>query len=507
VSYYDLKQAPKREERLHPAIAYGGTLCALREKIGCGGGCFKDGDRSFSQGSLCLMLPALAIINSFQDNVTVLHAALGCGSCLLSQNGSARSGNLLRKGVAKDSMWVSTALDEIDVISGGIKKLEKTIIEVDKTYNPKTITVVSGCVPGIIGDDVDGLIEDIKDAVTAYIIPVHCEGFKTKIWATAYDAVYHGIIHSLLESPARLRQNVIEDEVADLKFEYLKKRRVNLCNISSMSRLDELELTRLLNALDLDVNIIPLYKDADDLYAVKYAALNISTCPTHDDYFLKYLKEKYNIPYLLEHIPVGIENTKEWIRTVARHFGKEEAAERLIEYETNLLEKALEPYRDFFKGKSAFISAGEFRAFATANLLHELGFTITGIRAFHYDELAEKEVEKLKKLSDTIPLNIANMQPFEEANLLKSAKPDLFMGHSQTNTTAAKLGIPVHTIFSSSLSYIGFKGAYEIARRIYRQLSNPSFNRRFEEFLTLPYKESWYKENPFKFIKETQNDA
>lgn len=499
-SYYELKEAPKREDRLHPCITYGGTLCGLQDRLG-GGGCFQDGSREFAQGSLCLLLPALAIINTFPDNVILMHAAVGCGSCLHSQNGGSRAGNLIRKGKIKDSIWVSTALNEVDVISGDVKKLEKAILEVDKTYTPKTITVVTGCVPGIIGDDVDGLIDKMGGQTTAVLIPVHCEGFKTKIWATAYDAIYHGLTKSVLDDP-HVRERIVVNEVDDYQFEYLKKRRVNLCNISSMSRIDELELTRLLNALDLDVNIIPLFTDSEQIFSVKYAALTISTCPTHDDYFLQFLKEKYDIPYLLEHMPIGIENTKEWIRSVARALHKEEAAERLIEYETSQLEKTLIPYRSFFEGKKAFISAGEYRALATANLLHEIGFEIAGIRPFHHDEYAVREYEKLKRLICDIPLNIANVQLYEEANLLRKIKPDLFIGHTQSNTTAEKMGIPVHVVFNSSLSYIGFRGVFEVARRLFRQLSCPSLNKKFPEYIKLPYKASWYNEDPFKYIKE-----
>ncbi|MDR3123181.1 MAG: nitrogenase, partial [Treponema sp.] len=76
--------APKREDRLRSCIAYGGTLCGLKEKLGCG--CLNDGEREFSQGSICLMLPGIAMLNSLPDNVNLLHGAVGCGVCSHSQN-------------------------------------------------------------------------------------------------------------------------------------------------------------------------------------------------------------------------------------------------------------------------------------------------------------------------------------------------------------------------------------------------------------------------------------
>jgi nitrogenase molybdenum-iron protein beta chain len=49
------------------------------------------------------------------------------------------------------------------------------------------------------------------------------------------------------------------------------------------------------------------------------------------------------------------------------------------------------------------------------------------------------------------------------------------------------------------ITYGGFSGVFEFARRLYRQLSCPSLNRKFPEYIKLPYKASWYDEDPFKF--------
>jgi nitrogenase molybdenum-iron protein alpha chain len=269
-----------------------------------------------------------------------------------------------------------------------------------------------------------------------------------------------------------------------------------------MGKVDEDELTRLLNMLGLEVNIYPVFAVPEQMYKVKYAALSISTCPTHDDYFCKFLEEAFGIPYSLKHMPIGIENTNEWVRDAARHFGKEKAAEAIIKNENDRLNAALAKYRAFFTGKKVFVSAGEFRALATGNLLAELGFTIAGIRSFHHDEFASGEYEKLKTKAGDFEFNIANVQPFEEANLLKKLKPDLFLGHWNGNSTAAKLGIPSHVVYNTGLSYIGYRGTFEIARRLYRELVNPAFNENLSRYVRLPYRESWYGENPFKYIKE-----
>jgi nitrogenase molybdenum-iron protein alpha chain len=499
MSYLDNKEPPKREERLKASITYGGNICGLAKKgKGC---CLDDQDRSFTQGSICLLLPGLAMLNSIPDSVVLLHGAIGCGSCSLSQNANVRSGGNTRWGKTKDALWLSTALNESEVVGGGEPKLEGAIREADRRYRPATIIVVAGCVPGIIGDDIDGVALRLQPEISAIILPVHCEGFKTKIWATAYDAVYHGIGRHLLERP-EYRERIIPDEMEEIKKKYRLNRTVNLMNVSSMGRVDELELTRLLNALGLEVNVFPVFSKPDEIHKVTQAALSISTCPTHDDYFLKHLQEKYGVPYLTKHMPIGIENTSRWLRDVAAFFHLEEQAEKLIVQEEADLNAALAEFKPAFEGKKVFISAGEIRAFANGYLLTELGFEIVGIRSFHHDEFAEVEYEKLAAISKKdFPVNIANVQPFEEANLLKKLKPDLFLGHWNGNATASKLGIATHVIYNTGLSYIGYKGVYELARRLFRQLKNSGFNRNLSEHVKLPYSQKWYDAEPFSYIK------
>ncbi|SHH98555.1 nitrogenase molybdenum-iron protein alpha chain [Sporobacter termitidis DSM 10068] len=500
MSYLQNKEPPTREARLGACIVYGGTLCDLAGK-GSRCGCLQDGSRSFSQGSICLLLPGISILNTLPDNVNLVHGAVGCGACSHSQNANTRSGGNLRTGAARDAVWLSTALNETDVISGAENKLYNAILEADRLYRPKTITVVVSCVPSIIGDDVDGVIERARPHVAARIVPVHCEGFKTKIWATAYDAVYHGLARALFEDP-KWNEPIIRDDLYEERLAYRKAHTVNLLTVSSMGLADEQELTRYLNALDQTVNVFPNFADPDKAYALKYAGLSVSTCPTHDDYLLDYLREEYGVPYIIRHMPIGIDNTSAWIRDIAAQLGKSGAAERLIERETAELNAALEKYRPFFKGKRVFISAGEFRALATANLLHDLGFDIAGIRSFHHDEFANVEYEKLlKNAGEDLMINIANVQPFEEANLLRTMKPDLFLGHWNDNSTATKLGIPSHVIYNTGLAYIGYRGAFELARRLYRQLASPAFNKNLSKFVRLPYKDDWYGKNPFAYIK------
>jgi len=263
---------------------------------------------------------------------------------------------------------------------------------------------------------------------------------------------------------------------------------------------DEKELTRLLNALGLEVKIFPGYAHPEDMKYATEAALSISTCPTHDDYFLKHLKEKYNVPYLLRYMPIGIQNTNSWLREVAKFFHLEEEAERLIERETAELELALKPIRENLKGKKAMLSAGEVRTLATAVWLKELGMEVVAVRPYHYDEFGEPALDSLIENDPELQVNVGTVQPFETANIIEKNRPDVYLGHNSDNIWAAKSGIPIFPIYGGPNTFVGYAGAFDLARGINRVLKNPAFNKNLRKNVRQPYYSNWYTDQPYKYI-------
>lgn len=501
MSYIDEKVAPKREDRLGACSAIGDTACGIKKRFG--GGCMRDGNRKFCQGSICQLLPAIAILNTIPDSILIVHGSVGCGGPGHSQNAGVRSWQIMRGDKnPRGTLWLNTNLNERDVVCGGEEKLEQAIVEADRRCRPASIIVVSTCVPSIIGDDLDGVCSRLQPQVSGIILPVHCEGFKTKIMATAYDAVYHSILRNLVDVPEEITFNIIDNELELAKEKFRLSRLVNLYNPSSIGTADEQELTRLLNNLGLEVNILPCFAHPEKMKYSTQAALSISICPTHDDYFVKYLKEKYGVPYFLQHMPVGIENTNLWLRGIAKFFKLEDVAEKIIARENNELLQALEPIKANLEGKKALISAGEVRTLATAGLLQELGMTLTALRPYHFDEFGESEIDKLVQRQGDITMNVATVQPYETVNLIEGNKPDIYIGHVSDNVWAAKSGIPVMPIYGGAFTYLGYEGAFDIARRLNRILKNPSFNLKLKKNVKQPYYQSWYKEKPFTYINE-----
>jgi nitrogenase molybdenum-iron protein alpha chain len=500
MNYTTLKSPPIREERLGTGIAFGGTVQELRraQKEGC----LQRAGRSFSQAQGCQFTLSLGIINTLRNAVIIMHGPVGCGACSIGAVGTSQAFKRLRDPAAEGLIWLNTNLGETDVISGGEEKLKEAIRYADREFRPEVICIPIGCVPSLIGDDVDAVADELQKETAAAIIPIHCAGFKTKAMATAYDDVYHGVLRTIVRRPERLEDSrVVPDDLDALKRKYRDSRTVNVLNVGSMSRQDELELERLLGAIGLNVRWLPCYSQAEDFRYALESALNVSICGTHDDYFIEHLQTLYGIPFLIDTIPIGRKNTARWLLKIAEHFDLREDAQRLIQVEDRELDAALEPFRAQLRGKTVFLGGGEIRVVATAEIFQDLGMKVLGFKGHHYDRFAEPLFDSLEDVDDVI-FDVATQQPFEQVNLVKRLKPDLYVGHTGGGNISSKQGLPLLPLFGPTYNYMGYSGAFDVARRVRRVLSNGQFNKKIAQHCPLPYKASWYEKDPFHYIKK-----
>lgn len=494
------KNVPGREDRVSACIAYGGSACGFGKKDKP---CLSNQERGFAQAGLCQLLPTLGMLLTLPDTAIVIHGAIGCASTGFGGNIGIRLRHLQR-GItnAKDTVWVSTNLTESEVVHGGEAKLESTIYEVYEKIKPKSIIVLQTCAPSIIGDDLASVIDKVREKLDIPIAASTCEGFKTKVWATGYDVAFHAIVHGFIEKDKEGRPTKKSGRVEG------QRPIVNIINLASVGKPDEDEITRILNAIGIDVLIGPNFASRETIRKMTQADLTVSVCPTHDDYFVDYLHQEYGIPYVLKDMPIGLENTKLWLTDIAEKVGLKKEAEKFIEEETARALKSVEKFAPYLNGKKVFLSAGEFRALVTGSLFQELGLQVVGVRAYHHDSFGDEYYDKLVDSQEgkDFAVDIANFQPFELTNMLKKIKPDLFIGHIGDNIWAAKLGIPVVTIFRVFDYYIGYRGFYEVAKKAARVLRNPSFNVNLAKNVQHPYKKDWYAENPFKYIKSGSDE-
>lgn len=254
----------------------------------------------------------------------------------------------------------------------------------------------------------------------------------------------------------------------------------------------------MLSQIGIQVNYIPFYSSLEKIKKIPAAEASTSICKVFADEFMKSLWEDYEIPYSHTVMPIGIRNTDKWYRGIAKVLGKEKEVEEIIAMEHKRIEPLVAEIRERLQGKRVFICGGTGRSFAAAALIDDFGMELVGLETPTYDDDAQVDIEYLNGIHKNFVVDIANMQPFEQANLVKKLKPDAFIGVPEW---AAKLGIPTTHVLDGKRPTMGYDGLLYLGNKIADQLQNPGFNVKLAKHVKLPYKDSWYEENAFKYIE------
>ncbi|MDR1028375.1 MAG: oxalate:formate antiporter [Clostridiales Family XIII bacterium] len=497
---FDTKFPEKREITRKTGHAYGGRVDDIIDNA-CAG-CLANCERTFSQTSFCQMGVATLIGFSIKDSVVIMHGPVGCGSQSHFMDFTIRLYGLQRGKQMANARWFSTNLSESEVINGGEQKLRDAILEADRRFRPSAIFVCMTCAPSIIGDDIDSVLEELRSETTAPLVPLHCPGFKARVFSSAYDVVYHGIQRAGFDFEPipyidyePFNPDDPDYELKVRQYQYTRSRTINLYNAVSIGAQDEAEIRRLLEALGLNVRFFVEFSHPDDWRFITEAALNVAMCHVHDLYFLEYLKQRFDMPYILPTIPVGSSATRGFVTEIARFFGLEDAAKKLLDKEEAKLKGALKPIRERVKGKKVIIGGGYMRVGTAGLLADEIGMAVAGMRNFNYDTYGNQLFQEIEDTLGNVPTAISN-QSSELVNMVKKLKPDIAISHPGLGIWMNKLGVPSIALFSQRFTFFGYKGAYELARRIDRTLANRNYSKNLSRNIELPYLESWY-EKPY----------
>lgn len=475
-SYSGIRES--RPDTFNDCGGYSGKLSAEYEKK-----CLKAADRTFSQGLQCQQINSMAALMSLEDSVFISHSPQGCVGCTIMAVDSYRVGQAHRGNkVIRSPRMLVTNLDQRDIILGGEEKLKEAINLAVERYHPKLIFLFTSCASGIIGDDIDAVAREMQKDTDALIVPIHCDGFKSKICASGFDAAFIAISKYILKG-----KNVPK-----------QKGLVNLFAPTTVSYKDQLEIERMMGLLGLRANVIPFYSSLEKILEIPAAEASTSICKVFADEFMKELEEDYGIPFSHTVMPIGVRNTDKWFRGMAKIFGKEEIAEEYIEKEHARIMPEIEKIRKRLDGKRVFICGGTGRSFAAAALINDFGMELVGLETPTYDEDAQLDIEYLNDIHKDYIVDVANMQPFEQINLVKKLKPDVFIG---VPTWTARLGIPTTHVLDMKRPTMGYDGILYLGNKIADQVVNPGFNKKLSKYSRLPYKQSWYESDPFKFIQ------
>ncbi|MDE5584512.1 MAG: nitrogenase [Ruminococcus sp.] len=474
-----------RENRIGSITGYVGTLNDLATQSECG--TLKGCSRCFSQSSTCLSGCALGQLSAIRDVAIIHHGPAGCS---VASAGTYYLDKVMAKkrGVTNNTVYVGTDMNEKDTIFGSADALRRIILEVNKRYSPKAIFVTSSCATGIIGEDIDSVVDDVRDEIDVPIVAVHCEGFKSRIWATGFDISDHAVLSSIVQPPKQ------------------KRNTINFKNFYESARPEIIEIFK-----NFDLEPIFLYCNStvEELSHISESLATTCICGTLGNYLGNGLEEKYGVPYIRTINPLGIAGFETWLREIGRVTERSEAVEKYIAEQRAIYIPQIEEIKKELKGLKAVLGMGPGYTFEVSRVLNELGIEVVWALAWHYDKKYENgdippSMEYLLENGVDFEASVADQQNYEVMNILNKYQPDLYLSrHPGSTVWAIKNGTPAVYVADEYMIF-GYKHTLEFAQSVLDSIHNRSFEKNLARRVKLPYTEWWYEQNVDKFLEEAK---
>jgi nitrogenase molybdenum-iron protein alpha chain len=473
-----------RETRLGAITGYRGTVRDLAAKACCGAA--KNRERCFTQTSSCSSGCAHTYLSGILDAVVVNHAPLGCAADSVYCNVTNKWGEKMRGISHQNIKIISTNMNEQDTVFGAVDKLREAVREAYARYRPQAIFVSTSCVSGIIGEDVKSALEELRAGIPVPLAPVFCEGFKSKVWASGFDAAFHAILTRIVKPPAK------------------KTNKVNMINFRGSA---QRQITDILARFGLEpVFVVPL-SSVEELSKLSEAAATVSICGTLGSYLGNALEEQYGVPYVKTLQPHGIAGIESWLRGLGQATGKEDEVEAYIREERERIAPDLAEIRQRLSGYKAMVGMGPSFGYNYIRVLQELGLEVVWGATWHFDQQYDhgtcpEAIGLLAGGDSDIPVSVCDQQNFELINLLNKLRPDIYVSrHGGSSVWAIKMGIP-SVMVADEYSAFGHQGVIDFGHRLADTIANRNLVANLAARAKLPYTDWWLAQDTFTFLAE-----
>ncbi|MCR5763676.1 MAG: nitrogenase [Treponema sp.] len=474
-----------RDNRLGTLIAYHGPASELQAASAKRQ--VKEDTRLYSQCSDCSQGCAETLSYMIRDAAIIVHAPLGCLDPV--EKYERVDASTKARGLSPHRIQViSTNMGVDATVYGGVKILREAIDEAFKRFDPKAIFIHSSCAAGIIGDDIESVVDEAESELGIPIVPIYCEGFKSKTWASGFDAVFHGVLRKIVRKPEKKQEDL-----------------VNIINFAGRDT-----FSPFLQKLNLRANLVVPNATIEQLAQMSEAACTTHICESLGTYVAAALEEKYDVPQVKAPSPYGIDWTDRWVRELAKVTGRTEFAEKVIEEEHARIIPIVEEYKKQLAGKKAYIYAGDSYSHNLANMVKDYGMEIVGITTLHHDQVTDDKTteldtlnELIKSVGDVNNFSVCNKQPFIMYKILTQLKPDILITrHNSIATIGTKLGIP--SIRANDVNVLScYDGVVNLGARIIDALQSNKFFKTIAEHVKFPYSSWWISQtDPFYFDKK-----
>ena len=273
-------------------------------------------------------LGAMQTVQAIERAIPVLHSGPGCAQKLSDSIGSS--------GYFSPNIFPCTSINEKDVVFGGVKKLRSTIENSLKVFDADLYVVMTGCIPEIVGDDVEEVVSGFQNADKPVIF-ASTAGFKGNNYK-GHEQVIDALIDQYLE-PSEEKIEGLVNIWADVPYQ----------DLFWLGNLRELE--KLVQSIGLKPNTIFGYgRGIKNIDLIPKAQFNLLISPWVSLGNVKKMERKLGLPYLhYPTLPIGAFETSKFLRELGNFAGVDEAkVNSVIDENEKYYYYLIERYADMF---------------------------------------------------------------------------------------------------------------------------------------------------------------
>lgn len=411
-------------------------------------------------------LAAMQTVQAIDRAIPILHSGPGCAHKLSHLIGNS--------GYFSPNIYPCTSINERDVVFGGVKKLRSTIENSLKVIDADLYVVLTGCIPEIVGDDAEEVVESFRDAQKPVIF-ASTAGFKGNNYI-GHEQVIDSIIDGLLEKSEE-REKGLVNIWADVPFQ----------DEFWAGNLRELE--KLVSELGLTPNTIFGYKRGiDNIKKIPKAEFNLLVSPWVGLKNVKKMEKKLGIPYLhYPTLPIGAFETSKFLREVGKFAGiDEQKVENLIKEKEEYYYHYIERFADLFletrvmSKQFTVVADAQYALAITKFLVNDLG--LFPAKQFIVDDTPKAYRENIKAYFEDLNYGIKVEVSFETDGykIHNEIQEHDYFGYplilggywdkeiaDKTNAHFLNISWPIQERLIINSYYVGYDGGLKLLEDIY----------------------------------------
>ncbi|MBI5459921.1 nitrogenase component 1 [Methanobacterium sp.] len=424
----------------------------------------------------CQPMGAMYAVAGIRRGLPLVHGSQGCSTFVRYS---------FSRHFREPSEIAVTSLHEDAAVFGGRKNLISGIGNLAVRFKPSVIGAISTCSSEIIGDDMEGFIkiarEDLKkkmgekEAGKIKIVPISTPSFVENHFR-GYDNAIKALVTNLAQDPgdANEKINMIPGMVNPGDVREIK-------HIMSLMGVEGIVLTDISDPFDSPLRpsateTRPFYPKGgttvEEIADSSNSLGTISLCGYAGSGALS-LEKKYDVPAAVGPIPIGVQNTDQFLRNLKK-FTDLEIPDSILDERGLLIDSMADLASRYLFGRKVAIFGDPAISAGIARFVCELGMIPSVVCTGVENPEFVSEMEKVAKESDE-PVDVMIGSDLRALEVRLEEDPvELMIGHSDGRLFAKHLNIPLvrvgYPVYDRAgyhrVPIVGYNGSVNLIDRI-----------------------------------------